>query len=209
MKVRTPEERKTLESNIAPEVANYLGDGWTTETSENGLIHLVRAGGEKLDVCVKHVTGQGDRLVISGDTTVGNTYIKPSKELRNKTNEITLSLDKTYKQIAEEIARRLLPSYRELLADAKWQFEDMAKCELARVAIGRAFAAALGVPNAFRPHGYGSGDYPHNFNTGEIANGTYLWDIKPDAECISFEVRVCPPALALKIAKLIKESGSK
>ena len=116
-------DRETAErrlAELAPLVAQALGEGWKREKRDDGveLTHymgLVR-GDERVGLYISYPHG---RLNISGNLKQIRDSRGENPYLRGEENpKITVSLDKSPEQIARDIKRRVLPGYRDVLAKA-------------------------------------------------------------------------------------------
>jgi len=125
---------------LAP-IAEALGDGWSvsdTQDSHRGQL----AGPDGMRIWVRTEswrTSARGRLFLSGsfDGLHDHTW-------KLDRTEISVTLGKTPRQVAADIRRRLLPTYREALDIARQRKADHDAAEAARDALGAEICAALG-----------------------------------------------------------------
>ena len=115
----TREAAEARLAEIAPLVARALGEGWAREKRDGAeLSHYVgvQRGNERVGIYVAYPYG---RLNISGNLDHVRDSRGEASHVREAENpKITVSLDKGPEQIARDIERRVLPGYRDVLAEA-------------------------------------------------------------------------------------------
>lgn len=112
-------QKKATLKRIAEAVAPLLENGWHIDTDhpdERRGISLISEGERRLLFDIGWSTN--DRLEIYGSFDNGLAQYLPYQSQRPKT-EISVAVTKTPEKIAQDIKRRLLPNYEQVLAAAK------------------------------------------------------------------------------------------
>lgn len=185
---------------LAREVAAALGDEWSSEAGdyEDRDAFLIGPEGARIlmDTNVWRRSEQG-RIVLRGITPHGLHEHAP---IRDHTTAISVSQTKDATQIARDVQRRLLPSYRAYLAAALANKNHHEARDAARAALAAELATRLGPEVTVR-------GIDGNLRVGDYTDGGTVTVPFSDDE-VHFDLRF-PQPLALDLATAIGELRAK
>jgi hypothetical protein len=137
---------------MAPKIATALGIGWTVSPETNGDPTDWRAilnGPDGQKLWLSTTWGSKGMLHIAGifPNGPGGQSYKPYKSNEDREKySIQANFNKTPEQIARDIQRRLLPTYREALTEALNRKRSDEQAEIELEAFAAEIAALIGQP---------------------------------------------------------------
>lgn len=184
-------------ADIATQVAEALDGDWTVELPEFRGAYLKSDGQQSLWMAQGYDTKSKGRLVIHGDY--------PGKEgYRLDQHEITVAATKTPAQIAKDIERRLLPGYRQTLAERVAKLNRDAEARDKRLALAERLMEAIG-PLATLPSNRQEDNHTVVLIPSNSVNKGYgnfnLWY---EADKVTIELHSVDAEIAVEIAKALR-----
>lgn len=176
---------------IAEQVVAALGTDWSVEQPHEGNrgVYLVGPGQEKLWLARGWDSGTKTRLVIHGDYPGTETF-------RHENHEITVAESRPPAAIAKEIERRLLPKYRDTLAEVIERLDRQRQAQQARDVLAGHITEAVG-PKVTQV-GYDNDD---KVSIGGKTFGHFR--LLHHAQDVNIELYGVSPEVAVEIARLL------
>lgn len=184
--------------NQAVEIAAALGTDWHTEDGQwtgGEDTYLCGPNGEQIHMMVGRYRVAAGRAELTGSLNHDGQRLYEHIPYGSKLPSITVSLAKSPQQIARDIERRLLPTYREIRTETLARKARSDQDELDRQGLAASLAAVLGVES-------------ENPNTAKLYIGSYGDPLHGDVSVrsASYEVEFslrASPSLAIELAKAI------
>lgn len=201
--------RKTFDATIAPAVLaalNALEPGWTAiprdgDDTYGGRVEFTRAAaGERLSLSYDSYRNRITASGVYGSKPNGGGMWMPRDHTYN-TSDVSIGVnpDRAPAVIAKEIARRLLPTYREYLG---WYREDCARARTydatTRATFDQLVAASGGLLRAHQSNGRRDAGADLSAHLSDVAGVSY-GSIRVSGDSVRFELST-NAACALRLA---------